>query len=150
MAGRSAFAHNATRTMLPAMASAVTQVNGPASTTIPTISATSSTANPANPATPERTQTRYRRPSAATASNPMQEARTRPIASSAGHGPGLIRLVTRAAIQQPPTTGPSPSSRRAARRAGFTRAKSARISAAEPNSCTAASAAVSRERPRDR
>ena len=80
----------------------------------------------------------------------MQEARARPITSSAGHGPGQTRLVTSAATQQAPTTGPNPSSRRAARRAGFTRAKPARISSAEPNSATAASAAASAERPRDR
>ena len=80
----------------------------------------------------------------------MQETSARPSATRAGHGPGQARLVASAATQQPPTTGPNPSSRRAARRAGFTRAKPARISSAEPNSSTAASAAASAERPRDR
>jgi len=136
--------------MLPAMAIAVTQVNGPSSTTAPTISVVSSAANPANPATPETAQTRYRRPSAATDSKPMLVSRTRLTPTRAGGGPGQTRLVTSAATQQPPTTGPSPSSRRAARRAGFTRAKPARISSAEPNSSTAASAAASGERPRPR
>jgi hypothetical protein len=72
---------------------------------------------------------------------------TRPSTTRASSGPGQTRLVTSAATQQPPTTGPSPSSRRAACRAGFTRAKPARISSAGPNSSTAASAAASAGRP---
>ena len=47
MAGRRARAHAASRTMLPAMASAVTQVKDPARITTPTISAVPSAANPA-------------------------------------------------------------------------------------------------------
>jgi hypothetical protein len=107
--------------MLPAMASAVTQVKDPARITTPTISAVSSAANPANPARPKKTETRYRRTSAATASKPMLASKARLAPTRAGNGPGQTRLVTSAATQQPPTTGPSPRSRRAARRAGFTR-----------------------------
>ena len=44
--------------MLPAMASAVTQVKDPAQAVTPTISAMSSAANPANPANPEVAHTR--------------------------------------------------------------------------------------------
>ena len=119
-------------------------------TSTPTISDASSAANPAHAAIPDQAATRYRRPSAATGSNPMQVTSNRPSTTRAGAGPGHTRLVASAATQQPPTTGPNPSSRRAARRAGFTRAKPARISSAEPNSSTAASAAASAERPRDR
>jgi hypothetical protein len=53
------------------------------------------------------------------------------------------RLVISAAAQQAPTSGPIPSSLRAARRAGFTRANSATISCGSPNSATADSAARS-------
>jgi hypothetical protein len=51
------------------------------------------------------------------------------------------RLVSSAATQQAPTTGPIPSSLRAACRAGFTCAKPAAISSAGPNSAAAAAAA---------
>src|SRR5690348_3777048 len=102
--GPSARAHTATRTMLPAMASAVTQVKDPAGTVTPMISAVSSAAKPANPAIPENTETRYRLPSAATASNPMLASKATPITARAGSGPGQTRLVTSAATQQPPTT----------------------------------------------
>ena len=42
--------------MLPAMASAVTQVKDPARIATPTMSVVSSAANPANPALPEKTE----------------------------------------------------------------------------------------------
>ena len=59
----------------------------------------------------------------------------------------VVALVTSAATQQAPTTGPMPSSLRAARLAGFTRAKPATISSGSPNSATADRAARSGGRP---
>ena len=138
------------------MAAAVTQLTGASKKIALRISAASSAAKPRHPATPVTAASRYRPPSAATASSPMSPARARPATTQAGPGviqaaqPRPARLVSSAATQQAPTTGPNPSSLRAACLAGFTRAKPAAISSAGPNSATAAVAAASGASPRDR
>jgi len=100
----------------------------------------SSTAVPMHPAVPARLADRYRVLRADTASRVTTATSIKPVPMAAAIGTGQVhaRPLTSATAQHEPTTGPLPSSLRAALRAGCVQANSAAISPGSPNSATAA------------
>ena len=143
--GRSSRALRPSRAALAVIAAATAHLAAGSAASTPMIMKASSAAVPMHPAAPARPAARYRVVLTATASSATTATSAKPGAMSAATGTGQVhaRLVTSATAQHNPTTGPTASSRRAARRAGCARANSAAISSGSPNSAMAAAAASS-------